>query len=269
MHGGGGIPFSIRNLLLWSLGSLRYPVKNHVRIAFGLWVVHLCWNLTHLGIVISLSPSCIAHTIQSIPAARSSFFALQSVGARSGCLHPCTSLRLYKAIPLSVLTFGWELLTPSKAEVKMLERAILRIILDVPTRAPSLGIHYLLGTVPVQFLIYKKHFSFLHSLLSLPENAVPRRLFLHRFKFCPSKGFYGYTSETLSALNLPSIEELIEHLPTKEAWKALVKGSLYIEVHDLVHSASLSMMLLCFIPNAMGSHFLLLLCSLVMSLLHA
>ena len=91
----------------------------------------------------------------------------------------------------------------------MLERAqlsILRIILGVPTRAPSLGIHYLLGTLPLQFL---KHFSFLHNLLSLPENAGPRRLFVHCFKFCPSKGFCGYTSE---ALNLPSTEELIEHL---------------------------------------------------------
>ena len=62
----------------------------------------------HLGIKLSVSRSSLHHTLQCISSARSAFFSLQSVGSRFGCLHPSTSLRLFKTLVLPILIFGLE-----------------------------------------------------------------------------------------------------------------------------------------------------------------
>ena len=85
-----------RPLRSWSLGGFHLSEADSVR---------------HLGITLSVNGSSLDHTLQSISRARSSFYALQEIGAsksgaRFGCLHPLTSLKLYKAIALSLLQFG-------------------------------------------------------------------------------------------------------------------------------------------------------------------
>ncbi len=93
----------------------------------------------HLGILISVSGSSLNHISRSISLARSSFFALQPVGSRFGCLHPLTSLRLFKSIPSAILQYGLDLIYPTQTELLMLERGqltMLRIVLGLPVRAP-------------------------------------------------------------------------------------------------------------------------------------
>ncbi len=63
----------------------------------------------HLGILRSVTASTVSRTNERISRGRSSFFALNAVGARFGCLHPATTLKLYVTICLPILLFGSEL----------------------------------------------------------------------------------------------------------------------------------------------------------------
>ena len=192
----------------------------------------------HLGITLSVSRSSLYHTLHSISSARSAFFSLQSIGSRFGCLHPSTSLKLYKAMVLPILIFGLEVVFPSASEILMLERcqlSIFRIILGLPVRAPSYAIHYLLGTLPIKLLLLKAHLSFLFRLLSLPDNNIFKRLFLSRFH----NSQYGFSNHIVSILNeldFPDVDELTTIFPSKLAWSAFVKCTLYLHFYDLLDS---------------------------------
>ena len=63
----------------------------------------------HLGILRSVSTSTLLLTSERCSAGRSAYFSLNAIGARFGCLHPATILRLYKAYCLPVLLYGSEL----------------------------------------------------------------------------------------------------------------------------------------------------------------
>ena len=78
---------------------------------------------------------------------RSTFYAIQSVGPRYGCLHPLTSLKLYYAYSYSILRFGLEVLLLTESELLRCQLSILRGILGLPSRANSLAIHFLLNTM--------------------------------------------------------------------------------------------------------------------------
>ncbi len=193
--------------------------------------------IKHLGIMLSVFGTSIDHTNRSLTFARSAYFSLNSVGARFGCLHPSTALRLFKAIPLSLLQCGLDVQCLSKTEINniMLERgqlSILRVISGLPIRAPSVAIHSLLGTLPVDLLVYKAQLSLLHMILSLPDKATSKCILLSRLSNPLVKGFCKNIQETLAVLELPSVDDLIRDLPSKICWKAYVKSILHLLLND-------------------------------------
>ena len=52
----------------------------------------------HLGVLRFVSCSSVSRTLKRCTAARSSFYALNSIGSQFGCIHPLTSFRLYNSI---------------------------------------------------------------------------------------------------------------------------------------------------------------------------
>ena len=87
----------------------------------------------HLGILRTVHPSIIHHTLERCTSGRSAFFALNSVGSRFGSLHPSTSYRLYNTLSIPILLYGAELWTPTKTELIMLEQVHRKIL---RTRSP-------------------------------------------------------------------------------------------------------------------------------------
>ncbi len=110
----------------------------------------------HLGILWSVSGSTIGHVSVMTTSARSAFYAIQSVGPRFG------------------LSYGLEVLSPTKTELLMLERcqlAILKSILGLPSRVSSLAVDIILGTLPMWFIAAQSKLSLLVRILCLSESS--------------------------------------------------------------------------------------------------
>ena len=209
-------------------------------------------SISHLGITISLSGSSLNHTLKSIASARSAFYSLQSAGPRFGCLHPITALKLFKAVPLSILRFGLEVIFPTKSEILMLERcqlAILKSIVGLPTRSSNAAVHFLLGTLPMRLLIIKAHLSLLFRILTLPDSATAKAILLARYETSSSNCYSRRIGMILQELDLPFVKDLLSSFPTKLAWKAHVRATLLILVDEQLKQAALNMHSLNYVVN--------------------
>ena len=150
-----------------------------------------------------------------------------------GCLHPSTALKLFNSFPLSsILHFGLEVVFPSNSEIKMLEHCqltILHSILGLPSRAPPcVALHYHLGTLPMR-LIIKSH---LHSAISKAILLLRVDASLH--------GCFLHINSIFQELDLPSVVELLNSIPSKQAWKTHIKSTtLLFTVSDNLVSAAL------------------------------
>ena len=145
------------HILIFSSQSLiRHHLAQHFTWKVGGHAIPISETVKHLGILLSSSSnSTIERTTNRISSARSSFYALSTIGARHSGINPVTSLTLFKSLSLPILSFGLEIWIPTDTELLLMERCqlkILRTILGLPTRSPSAGIHLLLGTIPVQVL---------------------------------------------------------------------------------------------------------------------
>ncbi len=123
------------------------------------------------------TPSLIDHSSKCITSARSAFYSLQGVGSRFGCLHVCTSLKVFKSISLPLLLFGCEVLFPPKSLITMLERcqlSILRVILGLLDGSLLLPYTIWLGHCPLNSLftrlICPSYIDFSHYLMMLSPN---------------------------------------------------------------------------------------------------
>ena len=128
----------------------------------------------HLGIVLSVnSPHAHRATVLTT-SFRSCYYGLATLCARFTTLNPCTSLFLLKSFCLPLLCFSFELWSPPQSTILVLEQALnkaLRTIIGVPVHAPTLGIHLLLGTIPVNLLLKLRRLTFLINTLHLPPSA--------------------------------------------------------------------------------------------------
>ena len=185
----------------------------------------------HLGILRTVEHSSNTRTNDRASAGRSAFFALNSVGARSGSLHPLTSARLYKALCIPIMLYGAELWTLTKTERLFLERVhrkILRTILGLPVRCSSTVLTILLGMQDIETLTKKCMLSFIVATANLLQESLPRRVLAARANSSPSKGVVKAYEDLLAALNLPSLGQILTNPPKPAGWKSYLAKNLAI-----------------------------------------
>ena len=128
-------------------------------------------------------------------AGRSSFFMMNAVGSRFGCLHLLTSLRLYSTTCVPLMLYGSELWCPTRSEILMLERVhrkILRTIQGLPVRCHHLALQTLVGQPSILTLIHQRLLSFAQSFSDLPHDPLPSEVLFARLSSSPQKGLlYG------------------------------------------------------------------------------
>ena len=208
----------------------------------------------HLGILRSVLNSTTSRTNERATAGRSSFFVLNSVGSRFGCLHPLTSLRLYRSLCLPILLYGSELWFLTKTELLFLEQAhrkILRTILGLPLRCPSSSLTTLLGLQSVEDNIKQRMLGFIVSTVNLPSDSLPRKILMARANSSNPKGVVKRFNEVLSDLNLPDLSELLSSPPKTSIWKSHTKKHLalraqleFLESCEMYHISSCHLKLL-------------------------
>ena len=183
----------------------------------------------HLGILRSSTSSSFAHTAECCSAGRSAFFCCNAVGSRFGCLHPATTLRLYKTFCLPILIYGCELWSITKTELLMLEcvhRKILRTIVGLPTCCKTKALLHTLGSLSIERLIQLRQINFLHSFSFLPSDSLHCRVLVTLIKNPPAGGILPRLHNMLQEYGLPSMEDIFAGHWSKEGWKRLTKRAL-------------------------------------------
>ena len=184
----------------------------------------------HLGVLRSVSTSSISRTSERCSSCRSVFYSLNALGSRAGCLHPLTSLRLYKSYCLPILLYGCELWSLTQTELTLLERThrkILRTISGMPIRCKSLALQQSLGTISIRSLIHQRQLNFIHSFTSLPPDSLPSVIFVKRMAgpFSPRSSLTIFHS-LVDTYKLPSIPSVLSNHLSRSQWKSLIKRCL-------------------------------------------
>lgn len=199
----------------------------------------------HLGILRSVTASTVDRTNERATACRSAFFALNSVGSRFGCLHPLTSLKLYKSLCLPILLYGSEIWNFTKTELLFLERLnrrILRTIQGLPLRCPSALLSKLLGTSSIDDLITQRSLTFITATANLPVDSLPRQILVARASSSNATGVVRRYRELLQRLNLPELSILLNSPPQTKTLKAYIRKNLALRAHveflEITHEAS-------------------------------
>jgi len=83
------------------------------------------------------------------------------------------------------MLYGCELWAVTKTEMEMLEwshRKILHTIQGLPLCCPNSGLLAVIGALSIADLVTTKKLLFVHSIVSLPENSLPRQVLLERLQ---------------------------------------------------------------------------------------
>ena len=180
----------------------------------------------HLGILQTVSFSTVTRTVERCSAGRSAFYALNAIGSRFGCLHPLTSYHLYCSLCIPIVLYGCELWSLTKSEIVILERVhrkILRTIQGLPIRCNTSAVLSLLGSTCMYSLVQQRQLTFVHSLSSMANDALPKKIFLARVSASAKKGSIPVWSELLHSLDLPELHQLAESPWSRESWKKFIK----------------------------------------------
>jgi hypothetical protein len=88
----------------------------------------------------------------------------------------------------------------------------------------------MMGALPIISVIYAKHLSFLHNVLSMPAE---RRLLVSWLSTQNKQSFIVSFKQILDELDLPSLENLLDsQLPSKHSCKEHVRSLLFINLAD-------------------------------------
>ena len=158
----------------------------------------------HLGILRTVITTTIHRTSERCTSARSSFFALISIGSRSGCLHLLTL-----AVPTSHSFF----MVPRSGPFQRLSSTCW---------SGSIGKSFVLSRVSLRIATH-------HPLT--PCLGVAKKLLIKRIQDPMAKGLIPDLQVMLDHLNLPSISTLLDK-PIKPApWKRSIKKQLGVRAY--------------------------------------
>ena len=195
-------------------------------------------------------------TSERCSSCRSAFISLNIIGPRAGCLHPLTSLRLYKAFCIPILLYGCELWSPTQTELILLKRThrkILRTISGMHIRCKSITLQQSLGTINVQNMICQHQLTLIQSFAHLPQNSLPQQILGSRIPSASSQWSIISTWRSLSeSFHLPPIQAILNGHFSKAPWKNQVKHTIHSAVFSSFADDCDHIPLANYLPSRMG-----------------
>ena len=186
---------------------------------------------THLGLLRSEEKENACNVEERISLARRTGYALMKSGFHgSNGVGPKVSYKIYQSYIIPRLLYSMEVLNLNKTEIKMLNNFhvnLLRRIQSLPTRTALPAVHLLLGALPLEAELHKRHLSLLYSIVN-SNNQTFHQLLRRSIVFCEDQpgSFLHRVKMILEKYGLPSIEQLIQEHPTKLQWKRQTKSAL-------------------------------------------
>lgn len=197
----------------------------------GSTVIPLSTQATHLGVVRAEKNENIINITERISLARRTLYALMKSGMHgSNGLGPMVSYKLYQSYVLPRLLYSIEVLSLTKAEMKMLADFhvdLLRKIQALPSGTALAAVHLLLGALPMEEELHKRQLSLLFSVIS-SNNTTLRQVMTRQLALGDelTTSFFNRVSRTLELYELPAIQDLLARVPTKLQWKKLTRQAL-------------------------------------------
>ncbi|VDI42850.1 Hypothetical predicted protein [Mytilus galloprovincialis] len=152
---------SIKSTLSWKLGDSDISPSNQT---------------VHLGILRSELKENNLNLEDRISLARRTMYALISTGLHgSNGINPIVAYKIYQSYILPKLLFGLEVLPLNKSQIDILRKfhiSNLRRFQSLPTRTATEIVYLLLGALPVEAELHKRHLSLLYNIISCNNSTL-------------------------------------------------------------------------------------------------
>ncbi|MES9881858.1 MAG: reverse transcriptase family protein [Sedimenticola sp.] len=180
----------------------------------------------HLGLIRTQRHEGARNIEDRIKLARRTLYSLMKAGVHgTSGINPRVSYKIYRTYVLPRLLYSLETITLRKVDMKKLEifhNSTLRNLQSLPLRTATSAVLLLLGALPIEAEIHKRHFSLVHNIAN-SKNTKFREIMKRQLILRNKLSFFTRTSEALIQYELPAIDTL-ENIP-KLAWKRLTRSS--------------------------------------------
>ena len=138
-------------------------------------------------------------------------------------LKVCLNGFLWSTFIVPRITYGLEVLTPTKKDIEMLEtfqRKSLKQIQSLPDKTPNVVTLGLVGILPVEAVIDKNALNLFMNVIS-DKNSIEYQIAEKQLamKDSQEKSWFNYIKSILEAYDMPSIYSLFNEQPSKSKWK--------------------------------------------------
>ena len=192
--------------------------------------IQLSSTTTHLGLFRSEIKENTINIDERLSLARRTLYSLINTGLHgSNGLNPQTSFKIYQCYVLPRLLFGLEVLPLTATQISSLAKfhiSNLRRFQSLPLRTATSAVYLLLGALPIEAELHKRHLSLLFNILTT-NNTTIRDLSTRQIaiNLDNSKSFFSRVQDILDIYQLPHIRELKFNNLSKEQWKIQIKNA--------------------------------------------
>ena len=195
----------------WNMGGTEIPVLK---------------ELTHLGLTRVEDGSATSLVEARIRKGRRTLYALIGTGVHgSNGIGVDKCLSVYLAYVLPVVTYGLESLYLSAKDEQTLERfhsQMVKHLQGISIRTATCGAYLLAGILPIKALLDRARLSLLRCMIAASEKPEIRFLLIHGTASDVPKSWTGSITQSLATYDLPLLQDLLDHPPSKPHWKARV-----------------------------------------------
>jgi hypothetical protein len=185
-------------------------------------IVHL--GITHLRNYRKTTSTQIQENMEK---SRRTLYSLLGAGSygKNG-LNPTACLHLLQVYVIPILTYGLDILLPSRTELQTLEifyRKILKRILSIPTNTADPAVYIMAGAIPIESRIHKLALG-VYANTCRTTNSIEREIAERQLgtKAINNNSWFSKLKQILAIYELPSSHNILDLPPTKNAWKKMV-----------------------------------------------
>ena len=192
--------------------------------------IQLSSTTTHLGLFRSEINENTVNIEDRLSLARRTLYSLINTGVHgSNGLNPRISFKIYQCYVVPRLLFGLEVLPLTVTQISILTKFHinnLRRFQSLPIRTATSAVYLLLGALPIEAELHKRHLSLLFNILTSTNTTIKdlsaRQIAINLDN---KHSYFSRVQEILDIYQLPHIRDLrVSHM-TKEQWKKQVKNA--------------------------------------------